>query len=225
MSTVLENPVATGGGVERWFFTAIAAEFLVIVVLGFAPTSVDIITGEMTVSSPIVHLHAALMLSWMLAFLTQAYLIAAGRLQQHIRVGRIMFTIGLMIAASFVYFSLFWPGEGFGRINTPMAAERVGLFSLFLLLAFANRRTDSESHKRYILLATLVPLDAALNRMPWLPAFGLDWATPVWVLLILGQLVAFDWYRFGRVHSATLIGGGMVSVFWLGMILWLIFYA
>ena len=210
---------------ERWFFTFIAAEFLVVSMIGFAPNSIAILTGDKTNPPPIIHVHAALMFGWMLGFLAQAYLISVGRVRLHIQAGRILFSIGVIILLTFLYFSLFWPGEGFGRINTAMTVDRVGFFSLFLFLAFFYRKRDAQSHKRFILLATLVPLDAGLNRIAWLPSFGLPWATPPWMLIALSQLFLFDWLRMNRIHQATWFGGGLIAVFWLGMILWQVFLA
>ncbi len=227
MSSVLSHTDqrASEDTLGRWFFTFIAAEFLIVSMIGFAPNSIAILTGAKANPPPIIHVHAALMFGWMVGFLAQAYLISVGKVRQHIQAGRILFGIGLTVLLTLIYFSLFWPGEGFGRINTAMTIDRVGFFSLFLFLAFFNRRRDSESHKRYILLATLVPLDAGLNRIAWLPSFGLAWATPPWMLLALSQLFLFDWLRLRRIHNATLFGGGLIAVFWLGMIVWLVFFA
>ena len=226
MSSVITGavPADSKKQFERWFFTFVAAEFLLIVIVGFAPNSLAIIHGTKANPPLIVHTHAALMFSWMFAFLAQACLISAGKVSQHIQAGRVLFWVGLLVALSFVYLSLFRPGDGFGRIQIPMAAERIGLFSLFLTLAFFNRSRDSESHKRFIMLAALVPVDAGLNRMPWLPTFGIGWGTPIWMLILLGQLFAFDWYRLGRLHKATVFGGVLVAMFWIGMAIWAAFF-
>jgi len=145
----------TGSSLNRWFFSFIAAEFLLISIVGFAPNSIAIITGAKTNPAPIIHVHAALMFGWMIGFLAQAYFISVGNVRQHIRAGRFLFAVGLTMLLTFIYFSFFWEGEGFGRIQIPMTIERLGLFGLFLGLAFYNRTRSGESHKRFILLATL----------------------------------------------------------------------
>jgi hypothetical protein len=43
------------------------------------------------------------------------------------------------------------------------------LFPTFFIWALRTRRTDPEMHKRMMLLATLMLLDAAIARMNWLP--------------------------------------------------------
>ena len=207
-----------GSILERCFFTLIAAEFLLITFVSFVPNSLAIIEGTKANPPLLIHGHAALMYSWLIAFLAQAYFVSSGRLKLHVEAGKLFFVLGIGVAISSVYFSLFWPGDGFGKIKIPMAVERIGLFSLFLYMAFVSRGKNSESHKRYIMLATLIPLDAALNRMPWLPTFGLVWATPIWVILLLSQLVVYDVVRLGTIHKATAIGGGLISAYWLGMI-------
>ena len=58
---------------------------------------------------------AALMYSWLLAFQFQDYFASAGDLKLHVASGKFFFVLEVCIAVSSAYFSLFWPGEGFGR--------------------------------------------------------------------------------------------------------------
>jgi hypothetical protein len=62
-------------------------------------------------------------------------------------------------------------------------------------------------------LATFVLVQAALDRMHWLPDVGLPgfWETGLrgYVLLLL-PLFAFDLSTLRRIHPATLIGAGLI---------------
>jgi hypothetical protein len=92
------------------------------------------------------------------------------------------------------------------------------LFGLCYTWAVAARKTDRETHKRMMILATFAVIDAALGRMNWLPgwsgeafmssASGYD-PIHLYQLLLLVPVVVHDLLRFGRVHWAYLLGGGL----------------
>lgn len=86
--------------------------------------------------------------------------------------------------------------------------RRIVLFSIFYIWAMVSRKNEPQTHKRMLFLATLVLLDAALLRMPWLPNFGTDNVaiTHAYQLLLLVPFLVRDFARFGRIHKANLIG-------------------
>ena len=95
--------------------------------------------------------------------------------------------------------------------NEPLAFLVIPFFSLatfaVMIAAGLLNRRDPGAHKRYMLLATIGILDAAIARWPFAlmrngpPAFF-----AIEDLYILA-LVAYDFLRLGRVHRATIIGG------------------
>ena len=204
---------------ERWFFSVIAGALLLIAIVGFAPNSIAIINGSKTNPEFAVHIHAAAMLSWMLLFFIQANLIRKGNKKLHTNVGRALFLLGPIIVLLMVYLAITrFPGGERGPLIAAIQIERILLFSSFLTLGALNRKSDPSMHKRLLLLATIIPLDAALNRMPWLPSFGLGWSTPIWMPVLVLPLCVFDILKLGRIHKATAIGGGLIILFWVAII-------
>ena len=83
------------------------------------------------------------------------------------------------------------------------------MFPVFVIWALAARVRDPETHKRAIILATLVPIGAAFARMPWSP--GNDVMTTydgpaLLELALLAPALMYDKLRYGRVHRAYVIG-------------------
>jgi len=216
------GPIASTA-LDRWFFSVVAGSFLLIAIVGFAPNSAAIINGSMTNPEPLVHLHAAAMFSWLTLFFIQANLIRVGKKGIHARVGQALFVLGPLVVLLMIYLAVTrFPDDGRAPMTAAFQAERIILFSSFLILAAINRKRDASAHKRLLLLATIVPLDAALNRMPWLPGFGLAWSTPLWMPVLLVPLCMFDYFQFGRLHKVTAIGGGLIAAFWVTIVVWLI---
>ena len=84
----------------------------------------------------------------------------------------------------------------------------VVLFAVFVSWAFLSRRRDPETHKRIMVLATVMPLPAAIDRIAWLPGTMAQGAAfmPLYTLLWLLPVLIYDIARHGRVHRAYVIG-------------------
>jgi hypothetical protein len=83
------------------------------------------------------------------------------------------------------------------------------LFPTFFIWAMLTRRTDPQMHKRMILLATLMLLDAGIARMSWLPynQFPISYfAIHVYLLLLLVPPLLYDLIRQRRIHRAWVWG-------------------
>lgn len=198
------------------------------VLVGFVPDSLVKIAaveaGERPPFPLAMHLHAVLMGSWMLLLLTQTSLMATGRRQWHMQLG--VLGMGLAVAlvlagvilvptnlASFIAFTANAPAEarpqidGFLRYMTDIALLqlRAGIcFMLLVVLALRARKRDSGLHKRLMILATIVPMPAAFDRMPFLyhtmPQSPLT--ADLWPLLCVAPMLAWDIYRQRRIHRA-----------------------
>ena len=201
---------------DRPFYLFMTLLLLVTAVAGFAPRSAAIVTGASPVPPPVVHLHAALMLSWLVLLVTQATLVANGRVALHRTLGTLSYGLaaGLFVALLGVtivrYGDLTEVGAGVVASNILFLQMRsIVLFPVFYLWAIATRKTAPDSHKRAMLLATLVLVDAAIARMFWLP--GTSTATTydgvhLWLLVLLVPALAFDLVRDGRIHRVYAIG-------------------
>lgn len=222
------------GETSRIFYVGMAILFIAVAVTGFAPRSLAIVTGNMPVPPPIVHLHAASMTAWLLLFLTQTLLMNRGRAALHASLGAVSFVLAPLITVTLVALVVINANAALaaGAALPPDAVARVFafalfvmgraaiLFPLFYLWAVAVRKSDSETHKRLMVLAVFVVIDAALGRMSWLPgnndpitsAEGYT-AIHLYQLLLLAPPVAYDLLRLRRVHFAYLLGGGIFLAF------------
>jgi hypothetical protein len=197
----------------------------VTVFLGFARTYYLKSLFPMPSFPWLFHIHGALFTAWMLLLVLQAALIAARRIAMHRRVGLIggflvvpMLVTGCVAAIAAArrgpISAAVARGEltRFGPGLPPLEAMIVPLTTMLLFGVFAGAglawRRWPDVHKRFMALATIAMLPAAIGRaMGWLfggahPAlfFG---AVGFFVLAI----VVYDRRKVGRVHPVTLWGG------------------
>ena len=95
------------------------------------------------------------------------------------------------------------------RTNVILLQARAGiLFAAFVVLALRARRSNPGFHKRMIVIATLMPLVAAFDRIEWLPStFPVSPVSPdLYTLLWILPMFSWDLLRLGRVHSAYVVG-------------------
>ena len=231
MASVAEVPAVRTG--ERKFFLFMAAAMLVTVLIGFGPTYYflpwsDAVTVRGVAASealtPLVHLHGLVFSAWILLFMSQASLIALDRFALHRASG----IAGVALAAAMVAIGL-WTAIASGRAgSTPpgwanaeafliMPFSAIALFAGFFVAAILNRHRP-DYHKRLMLLAMIALMVPALARImrifqpPFLPP-GVFGALLV-VNLYLAALVAYDLGSRGRLHRATIWGGGIMLVAW-----------
>ena len=218
----VEAQIAAGHTEDRTsegpFFLFMAVLLLAVAVLGFGPNSLAILTGERASPPILVHIHAGLMLSWLLLLVAQASLKLTGRIDFHRQLGGIAFVlvpaiVVVMCLASYGRLAAAAdPGPiPAGRYNILLIQLRsILLFPLFVMWALSARRSSPGTHKRFMIVATVVVLDAALARTNWLlgplagnPNFEL---MSIFQLLLLMPLVAHDLVSGRRLHRATVIG-------------------
>ena len=198
---------------ERRFFLGMAIAMAICTFAGFARTYYLMEYSGAADLPWLVHLHGLLFTTWVLLFGAQAGLISAQRHDIHVITG----SAGIALAAAMIVLGL-WVAVTRSRppALVPLTVEQflifplisIGLFALFVGLAFANRDRP-DHHKRYMLIASLNVILPALARMtvllPFLPRGvmgGLIIAN-----LMLAALAIFDWRSLGRLHRATIIAG------------------
>ena len=214
--------------IDRWIYVITAASFVVIVLTGFIPSSLAKIAavqaGERAPFPLVMHMHAALMGSFMMLLLAQTTLVATGRCDLHKRLGLVamvlapaLIIVGLILVPT-TYHQV-WnaaqsapPGAEdqlraalIRRDNIMLLQFRVGiLFPLFLAIGLRARGSDAGLHKRMMILATAVALGAAIDRMRWLPNTMPDGplGTDLYTLLALSPMFAWDLLRNRAVHRA-----------------------
>jgi hypothetical protein len=218
--------------VDRWIFVSMAGLFFLTVMAGFIPDSVGKIMALRAGLRPpfpaVLHFHAVLMGSWILLLLVQTTLMATGRSAVHKQLGLagLFLAPAIVIVGSFVVPAMFhynWtlvhsappgalpvPLEVAERFMSSLVAFQVAaglLFSVFVAIALWARRHDVGMHKRLMILATAVPLPAAIDRIVWLPTtYPQSALSPVlYTVLWITPMLAWDLIRHKRLHKAYII--------------------
>lgn len=213
------------------FYITMATIFVAIAFGGFAGTYwLQLPYGTFT-GSPMLHLHGLLFSLWTLFFLSQALLVANGRLRNHkawglggISLATAMLFTGLAVTVQGLDARL---AAGYGdpaRAFAIVPVTSVLMFAGFVTAALLNLRRP-EWHKRLMLVATTALLQAAVARFVFLATTGggpgarpgMGPPLPIEVTLKAGILVGLlivaamvhDWRSHGRVHPAYWWGLGV----------------
>lgn len=206
-----ELPARQRPGAARYFFVGLSGVYALVPVVAFAPEYRDLSRGtfQFDFIPALAYAHGVLMMSWLLLFVAQSGLAAAGALKWHRILG--MSSIGLA-AAMWLSMGV----ESVGQLHKTRDFDTLllqicimVLFAVFFTWGVLVRR-DTSSHKRLLTLAALVLLQAALDRIAWLPSFGLPgyWPNAVRLDVLLVPLLVFDLVTARRIHRATWIGLG-----------------
>ncbi len=214
-----------------------AAMLITVTLVGFIPDSamkVGMVEAGKRPPFPLVlHMHAIAMGSWLLLLLAQTSLMATGRRAGHRQLGLASMVLGpAVVLVGFVLvptmYQQLWnsvhamPGgpdaAGLAQVaargNIALIQIQVGtLFAILVTLAVRARKRDLSLHKRLMVLAPIVAMPAAVDRMTWLPATMpySPLSGDLYVLLLASPMFAWDLYRQGRVHRAYVI--------WLALVL------
>jgi hypothetical protein len=197
---------------DRWFFTGMAMAIVLTIFIGFAPSYyLKGVFGAPPIST-FLHLHGILFTSWILLFLTQTSLVAAGRTDVHRRLGLVAGSVAVLMSVIGVLAAVGAARRGFTPPGGPpplvFLAIPFGDIAVFASLVGAGLylRRLSQTHKRLMLLGTIALLTPALARMPFIGAGGplaFFGATDLFVL----ACVIYDRLAHGRIHPAFLWGG------------------
>jgi uncharacterized membrane protein YozB (DUF420 family) len=215
LSTTIDAPRLERTHVGRWIWFFSASLFFVIAVVGFLPRSVEILTGARRNPPLVIHIHAALIVTWLGLVVVQTWLVARGKTNWHRTLGITAFTLGPAVVASMIAATI-WRfaervslGQADVAANVLLTQARSFIyFAIFFTWAMLARKRDPETHKRMILLASFVPFGAAFTRMTWLPTTIPEAYTSIHIcmLLMLVPAIAYDIVRFGRPHAAWIKG-------------------
>ena len=167
----------------------------------------------------IFYVHGVAFAAWLLLLLAQTSLVTAGRVDVHRRLG----VAGAGLAAVMVVLgtvgSLIAAGRPTGFIDIPVPPLQflivplnlIVLFAVFVTLGIVNRRR-SQSHKRYMILASIALIEAGVGRWPFaiintpspVPGLGM---IELFTDLFLVPMLVWDIVSRGRPHPVTVWGG------------------
>jgi uncharacterized membrane protein YozB (DUF420 family) len=193
---------------------------LAAVAIGFSTTFVFPMYRGTFVAPPIVHLHGALALGWIVLLIAQAALVRTQRTPLHRRIGLIGPPLALGILLTGVATALLAARRDFPSQGPVAASSIVGVVTTLTLfvslvgLAIAWRRWP-DWHKRLMLLATILVLWPAWFRfrhlLPFVPRPEL-WLAYVAALSPIGVAALRDRLKYGAVHPVWRYFGTAIVV-------------
>jgi hypothetical protein len=206
---------------ERLFYAGIAIAMFAAVFLGFArsfflrPWFPDVPAPTET----IFYVHGAVFTAWLVLLVVQPALVAVRRTDLHRKLGWLGAGLAVAMVALGIVGALVAARRPTGFVGIPIPPLQfliipffdMVLFATFVALAIARRR-DMQSHKRWMLLASVNLLAAGIARWPFAMMAG---GPPVYFGLedlFIVALVAWDFASRGRVHPVTLWGGLAIIV-------------
>lgn len=212
-TTAVMGRLATSA--ERRFYSGMALLVLAIVAVGFSRSFYlrAFFLGHPAATETVFFVHGVVATAWILLLVLQTQLIALGRATLHRQLGVLGAAIALAMVVLGTWGALVAAARPSGFVGVPVPPLQflavplfdVALFALFVTLALMRRR-DAQAHKRWMLLATLLLLPAALARWPGvmqLGPLGFFGLADLFVLALAG----WDLRSRGRLHPVTLVGG------------------
>jgi hypothetical protein len=205
---------------DRRFYLGMGLVALGLVFWGFAPTYyLKLIFGTPALSTRL-HIHGAVMSSWLVLFFAQACLISARRMDLHRRLGiiGIVIAVGVVVVGSTTTIDA--AGREVGRHSAEASARvavlglelvQMALFAGLVATALGMRRRP-DFHKRLMLLATACMMPSAFSRIPANLTFMVSNFASILILFNLFVIVCalIDTVRNRRLHPAFGWGGAIV---------------
>ncbi len=201
------------------FYFGFALVSLAAVVTGFSTTYILPIAQGSFSAPPIVHLHGALCLGWVLLLALQTILVRQLQTPWHRKLGYLGVPIALGVFVSGLGTATWATRRDLDKIPTAFSTMTGTLTSLTIFLALVifgvamRRRPDW--HKRLLMLATVAVLWPAYFRfrhlLPWVPR------PDIWLAFVLADLpiavAAFrDRRRYGQIHPVwSRVGTALIA--------------
>jgi hypothetical protein len=198
------------------FYTFLGLVMLGVAVAGFWPQYFSAVTGRSPDPNTLfwlIHLHAALFTLWLLFYISQAALIAAGRARVHFAMGPWLAAFGFVAA----FVGLYAAGllaQRFGLRQGDMeAAAAFVFFPLIDMVYFAGFlaaalvwRKRPDLHKRAMFIATFSIAVVGLNRFVGAPS---GWDPLAWQAANLAPLLvaaAYDAFVCRKLYGVMAVG-------------------
>jgi hypothetical protein len=174
----------------------------------------------------IIHIHGALLMSWLVLLIIQPFLISTGRTQLHRTIGNVSYLLGPLI----IIFLFLVGKDGYWRligklpehdILTFIVLDSRGFisFAIFWALAMLYRK-DSAAHMRYMIATGMLAIGPGVGR-GLINSFGVGFGTALTItdlidLAIVGFLLGYDIYKKKNYKPYLVV----FIVFLIGAFLW-----
>jgi hypothetical protein len=217
MATAVSAPLARRGKrIDDFFFAGMSLLILGTVFLGFARSYFLAGTIYAHLPSAIIHAHGIVFSCWIVLFATQTALVSIGKVSLHRKLG----VFGAVLAILIVLLGVMAIVDSTRRHFAPpgltsgmFLALDLGEMTVFAFLVCCGirARRDGATHKRLILLATIVMMFAPVSRWPFPVMARFPPMTGLIIDAFLLSIVVFDLLTRGRVHRAT--AWGSIAIF------------
>jgi len=213
---------ATISSTRKRFYPLIAVLLVAFVVTGFSRTYYLRFLSDLPPMKTLLQLHGLIFTAWLALFIAQTQLVAARRVDLHMKLGVLGVFLALAVVASGV-------GAMFDAAATPrvnllgMTAPQASIIPLVAITQFAvlvtagvALRRRASLHKRFMLLAmigVLGPPTARLIGLLGMRQYALLIQMSVIAVLVTVCLV-YDWRRNRVVHPVFAIGGLVLILLW-----------
>jgi hypothetical protein len=214
-------PVRRAVNTDRIFFPAMCVLILVTVWLGFSKSYYAVGMVNTHLPAPIIHVHAIVFTLWLLTLIVQTGLIRTKKVQIHRKLGlwgfglaATMVVVGFMAGTNALRRGMSPPGSGLDpKVFYIVPISGILTFGALVCWAYMARRRPAE-HKRLIMFASLLILDAAVGRFPYtiMPMGPLTQS-----LILIGLMVpmlAYDLFTLKKLNRVTII-----SFLWIVVLL------
>ena len=204
------------------FYRQMAIALSLFVIIGFSRTYYLRFLSDLPPLETLVHLHSIVFSAWLLVFITQTRLVAAQRVDLHMKLG--VAAIVLAVAIIGIGFATTAVRATMPRVHpsglTPPQFTIVGLMSLvlfagFLALGVAFRKRAAW-HKRFMVLAMMGVLTPAASRIVTQLGLREHWTylVPIFPALFVAWCLVYDWRKHGIVHPVFAWGGAALIASW-----------
>ena len=222
MSAVVQQPVTSTARVRSRFYSHFAIVIGVFLVGAFARTYYLRFLSGLPPLSQMLHVHGIVSTAWIALFVAQTRLIAARRVDLHMKLGIaglvlaiVAIVVGVATTALTAAVPHIRPSGLTSSQFTAVPLASLALFGVFIGLALALRRR-SDFHKRFMLLAmisVLSPGVGRINQLLGITPVGFYVQTAV-VLVLIGWCLAHDWRQHRLVHPVFAYGGAFLIASW-----------
>ena len=204
------------------FYPLLAIVLVTFIVLGFSRTYYLRFLSDLPPMRMVLLLHGLVFTAWLALFITQTQLIAAQRVDLHMRLGVMGVFLSLAVVATSVmamFVAAATPRLNQLGLTAPQAsiipAVAITQFVVLVTAGVALRRRAS-LHKRFMLLAVisvLSPASARLTALLGLREYMLLIQMGVIAVFVTCCLV-YDWRKNRVVHPVFAIGGVVLVLLW-----------
>src|SRR4029453_11255523 len=166
---------------ERRFFTGMALAILATVIVGFSRSFFlrPLFPDWPSPSETIFYVHGAVFVAWIVLLVAQTSLVAGGHTKLHRKIGPYSALLAIAMVVLGTLGALLAAGRATGFVQVPVPPLQflaipifdMILFATFVWLAIAQRR-NAQAHKRWMMLATINLITAAIARWPGVLAPG-----------------------------------------------------